>query len=251
MSLRARIRSRFAREASRHLARRPTRLQNAEPIISFSFDDFPASALHVGGAILEKAGFAGTYYAALGLAGRISRVGRLFQLEDLRDLHSRGHELGCHTYAHENAWETKPPEFEASIMKNRTALAQVLPGATFQTHSYPISCPRPGTKIRAGRHFACCRGGGQKINARVADLNNLSAYFLEKTMGELTHVARLIERNTSEQGWLILATHDVADHPSPFGCTPDFFESVVRCVKASGAKVLPVMKALEASRGSP
>ncbi|MGZ6012840.1 MAG: hypothetical protein ACXWK0_13450, partial [Caulobacteraceae bacterium] len=42
----------------------------AEPVVSFTFDDFPRSALTEGGGVLRERGWAGTYYAAGGFCGR-------------------------------------------------------------------------------------------------------------------------------------------------------------------------------------
>ncbi|MBZ5623491.1 MAG: polysaccharide deacetylase family protein [Acidobacteriia bacterium] len=74
------------------------------PLISFTFDDFPRSALHTGGAILNRSGLAGTYYACLGLMGGETATGKLFNADDLKILIDRGHELGCHTYSHCHSW---------------------------------------------------------------------------------------------------------------------------------------------------
>ena len=49
-------------------------------------------------------------------------------------------------------------------------------------------------------------------------------------------------------GWLIFATHDVDRHHTRFGCTPDFFEYVVQCAVNSGARILPMIEALELLR---
>jgi hypothetical protein len=81
------------------------------------------------------------------------------------------------------------------------------------------------------------------------DLNYLSAFFLEKSRDDFDAVATLIEQNRRARGWLVLATHDVDDHPTPYGCTPAFFEAVVRRVVESGATVLPVAAACEALSG--
>ena len=94
------------------------------------------------------------------------------------------------------------------------------------------------------KHFDCCRGGGQAHNAGTLDANMLSAYFLEKDAGDLARVKRMFEVNARDRGWLILATHDVCDAPTPYGCTPEFFEAVVRQAVGSGAKILPVSEAL-------
>jgi hypothetical protein len=41
----------------------------------------------------------------------------------------------------------------------------------------------------------------------------------------------LFEDNARCGGWLILYTHDVAEEPSAFGCTPGDFERLVAYVK--------------------
>lgn len=243
--LRLRLRNRYARTAAGLLARRVVMIQSSCPVISFTFDDFPTSALELGGAILNKCGTAGTYYTSLGLLGRTTPVGKIASASDLERVLSAGHELGCHTFAHCHAWETRPQVFEASVVENRRALNALLPDATFETMSYPISNPRPGTKRRVSRYFACCRGGGQTFNSGLTDLNNVSAFFLEQSRENPGSIKELIDRNCAARGWLVFATHDVCDSPGPFGCTPEFFEDIVRYCVTSGAKLLPIRKALE------
>jgi peptidoglycan/xylan/chitin deacetylase (PgdA/CDA1 family) len=229
-----------ARLAYTTLFRQPVSMRNEVPIISFTFDDFPRSAYHVAGTILKTYGFRGTYYAALGLMGkRASPVGEIFSLEDLDRVAADGHELGCHTFAHCHSWNTSPKVFEQSIIENEQRLRELLPEASFKTFAYPIAGPRPHSKRRAARHFSCCRFGGQTYNAGVTDRSLLSAYFLEQGRHEPDAVKRLIDRNSEACGWLIFATHDVSDTPTRFGCTPGFFEDIVRYASRSGAAILP------------
>src|SRR5262245_43876365 len=101
-----RIMRRYQRAAAGLLARRSFRLRNQEPLISFTFDDFPRSALFTGGKLLERYGAVGTYYAALGLMGKIAPTGEMFHREDLQSLLERGHELGCHTFDHCHSYDT-------------------------------------------------------------------------------------------------------------------------------------------------
>jgi peptidoglycan/xylan/chitin deacetylase (PgdA/CDA1 family) len=222
----------------------------ATPIVSFTFDDFPRSALHAGGECLKQFGAVGTYYVSLGLMGQQTATGTMFTQGDLEELASQGHELGCHTYWHSDAWETKPAAFENSVLQNRRALSELLPGATFNTLSYPISVPRPWTKRRVSALFAGCRAGGQILNTGTADLNHLAAFFLEKTKGDLGKIERLIEENRQARGWLIFATHDISKTHTEYGCRPEFFEAVVRLTVGSGAQILPVFRALEMIRGT-
>jgi hypothetical protein len=81
-------------------------------------------------------------------------------------------------------------------------------------------------------------------------LNLLRAYFLEQAAGDADAVRRLIDQNREARGWLIFATHDLREHPSRFGCTPEFFKTVVRSAVASGAQILPVIHAAERLGGA-
>jgi hypothetical protein len=138
--------------------------------------------------------------------------------------------------------------FEKSILKNKRALHTLLPDAAFKSFSYPVSGPRPLTKRRVAKHFDCCRGGGQTFNSGIVDLNSLSAYFLEKSRDWPEAVEQVIDLNCRAHGWLILATHDVSDTPTPYGCSPVFFERIVRYAMKSGAGVVPVGEAWRAIR---
>jgi peptidoglycan/xylan/chitin deacetylase (PgdA/CDA1 family) len=238
----------YRRKAASYCYRRPLAIEAKRPVISFTFDDFPKSALTAGGSILKQFGLVGTYYVALGLLGGDSPSGPIVDASELPGLLEDGHELGCHTFAHCDSWETDARSFERSIVENRDALKGVLPGVEFQTFSYPISLPRPATKARVARYFACSRAGGQTFNTGTADLNQLSAFFLEKSRGDRQAVKDLIDRNRGARGWLIFATHDISENPSPFGCTPEFFEDIVQYTAASGSQVLPITKALAVYR---
>jgi len=253
----ARARDRFAVEASRALVRRQLAVRTPVPLISFTFDDFPGSAFREAGSILTRYGARGTYYASLGLMGKPSPMGPMFQAEDLPELLQLGHELGCHTFGHCHSWNTPADVYERAIVENKKALTQVLPGTTFETFAYPFSAPNVGVKRAAGRHFMCCRGGGlstrrylshaggQTFNSGLTDLNLLCAVFLEKIRDNPEGLKSLIDQNARARGWLIFATHDVRDAPSRFGCTPGLFEQVVQWSLESGARILPVVEALK------
>lgn len=249
MPLRQRILEPFRRAASRLIFRKLVSLDLKRPIISFSFDDFPESAIRCGGAILHKHGLRGTFYASLGLMGKDTATGRLFGTEDLTPLVEQGHELGCHTFSHCHSGETRSDIFERAIRDNRVRLRQLLPSAEFRSFAYPISLPRPFTKRIAGKYFSSCRGGGQTFNSGTIDLNNLSAYFLEKSVHNIDEVKEVINRNDRSRGWLIFATHDITDNPSSYGCPPAFFEEIVRFAIDSGARILPVTEALQVGLG--
>jgi peptidoglycan/xylan/chitin deacetylase (PgdA/CDA1 family) len=239
-----RIEKFIARNLAKGLYRRQLNLRLARPIVSFTFDDFPSTALQTGGAILKEYGARGTYYVSMGLVGKESPSGLICSLDEIQNLAEDGHELGCHTYSHCHSWNTPPERFEEDIVKNQAALQEILPHYRLETLSYPISEPRPDTKRRAGNHFRACRAGGQTLNQGRTDLNQLYAYFLEQSGENLAAVNALIAQCLHTCGWLILATHDVQEKPSPYGCSPRFFEDVVQSAAESGAQILPVAEAL-------
>ena len=71
-SWRAKLRRRTVRLASRRPARAPRR-----PMLSFAFDDVPASAAETGAKLLEQRGLRGSYYVAAALAGTDAPTGRM------------------------------------------------------------------------------------------------------------------------------------------------------------------------------
>jgi len=241
----------YKRHAAKTVFKKIVSINPPVPYISFTFDDFPQSALRTGGEILKSHGFGGTYYTSLGLLGSDSPSGRVCTADDVIDAFENGHELGCHTFAHCHSWDCNFQEFEDSILKNQAELARMIKGASFRSFSYPISLPHPYIKRACARHFECCRAGGQAPNTGRTDLNQLAAYFLEKAAGSADTVKAMIDLNCRSKGWLIFATHDVSENPSQFGCTPRFFEEVIRFAANSGARILPVVEALEALQSSP
>jgi peptidoglycan/xylan/chitin deacetylase (PgdA/CDA1 family) len=243
--LATRVRDRLAWCVSRLRYRRSLKIGPGTPLISFTFDDFPRTALINAGAILKRHQIRATYYGAFGLMGTNGPVGELFLPEDVELLLNRGHELGCHTYGHNHAFTTTPDAFEASILNNRRLVDELLPGFRFRSFSYPFSFPRPVIKHLAGGYFDCCRGGGQTFNAGSADLNDLAAFFLEQTGGCPRVAKNIIDDACRAGGWLILSTHDVCAKPSRFGCTVELFEEVVEHAVRSGADILPVADALQ------
>lgn len=222
-------------------ARNMLELRNPTSIISFTFDDFPRTSYLVGGSILRAYGFKGTYYAALGLMGKESPVGRIFHLSDLENIIHDGSELGCHTYDHIDALKGNSSLFEDSIKRNQAALAQLLPHIHFKSFAYPKNTPRAQSKRLASKFYACSRAGGQSANGKKVDLNMLKSFFIDcKSTVNPSALKRLINRSVIDKRWLILSTHDICEAPSNYGCTPDFFEDIVEHIARSGALVLGV-----------
>jgi hypothetical protein len=248
-NIRERLIGKYQRTLSGMFFRDSVAMRNPVPLISFTFDDFPKSSLHVGGAILKAHGCRGTYFTSLGLINTVAPAGKIFSVEDLHQAIADGHELGCHTFAHCHSWDTPPALFEQSVIENQRSLRRLIPDASFATMSYPLCCPRPLTKRRVGRHFLCCRGGGQSYNSRLVSSTSVNALFLEQVRDNPAFIRTMIDNSNAARGWLVFATHDVSDSPSRYGLTPSFFDSIVRYSRDSGARVLPMREAWQLVAG--
>lgn len=84
---------RLANRAIWKLAGARRSLEADIPLVSFTFDDVPDSALGAGAAILEKYGVRGTFYIAGGLAGQVEPDRSLITPEGCSELLARGHAM--------------------------------------------------------------------------------------------------------------------------------------------------------------
>ncbi len=209
------------------------------PIVSFTFDDFPSSALDVGGRILENEGISGTFYTAFGLANTNTAVGPIGSLHDLAACVDRGHEIGCHTYDHLDCMRASAQEVNKSIVRNQ-AVARDLGLPPFRHFAYPFGCFGVAGKKTAMRHYASARTimvGVNRDNIDLGLLKSVPIYSHSETP-RWEHYLDDLQKNRA--GWLIFYTHDLSECPSPYGCTPEKLRFVVRRAREIGASILPV-----------
>jgi peptidoglycan/xylan/chitin deacetylase (PgdA/CDA1 family) len=213
-SWRGKLRRRTVRLAARRPARAPQR-----PMISFSFDDVPASAAEVGAPLLEERGVKGTFYVAAGLAGTDAVTGRMADADIMRRVAHAGHEIGCHTYTHLDCGQASACDAVEDVARNaETFAAWGLPRPT--TFAYPFGDVAPDTKRALAGRFSLLRALHKGIVVAGADLNQAPSVCVDGPDGEAV-VMRWLGRAAARRGWLILCLHDVSTTPSPFGCTPD------------------------------
>ena len=244
--------SRVAKAAQVRLARNVERngldTRLAGPLVSFTFDDFPRSALHEGGRVLRERGWAGTYFVAGSFCGR--RVDGLdyFDRDDLVRAAAEGHEIGCHTFGHLRLPEAGPAEIEADLRRNAAFVAETLPHHRLSSFAYPFGDLHLAQKAQIARRFPICRGIWPGLNAGRMDFAQLKAVSLERRMSEGFDVEAWLDRAEAERGWLIFFTHDVSDEPSPYGSSRRAFEAAADAVVRRGMRVLPVKNAVGLAR---
>jgi peptidoglycan/xylan/chitin deacetylase (PgdA/CDA1 family) len=243
MLLRSRIAS-TRRKALCVLARRDVLVPCDHPLISFSFDDFPRTALTVGGSILQDAGIRGTYYAAPGLINTLNELGPQFRREDLLDLLAAGHELASHTYSHISARTTRLANYVHEVERGYQTLTGTLGLNASRQFAYPYGEITLRVKRTVGPKMQSCRGICPGLNGPGVDLNLLRANRLYGDTDQFAPAKELIDENSRKKAWLIFYTHDVRTNPSPYGCTPALLEQVVRTAVESGARIATVAEVI-------
>jgi len=214
-SLRGKLRRRYTRLAWR----KPVHLSLTRPMLTFSFDDVPASAASAGAAILDAAGLKGTFYISAGLEDGEGPMGRYGSADDVRQLVRSGHEVACHTYSHLDCGQADLPTITADVDRNAKALAER--GATdLKSFAYPYGDVSFAAKQALGRRFSTLRTVQAGLVRSGSDANQLNAVGIEGPGGAAIAEAWMTEA-ISRKAWLILYTHDVADQPSDWGCTPE------------------------------
>ena len=225
--------------------RRDFSLAGSGPIVSFTFDDFLKSALQIGGSILKSYGVRGTYYAAMGLMDRANDIGGHFSAADLVHLLEDGHELGSHTFGHLSGRSSSLRDFQADVMMGMKAVNHFTGGGLSHQFSYPRGHATFRAKRRIGVIFSSCRGIIPGINESPVDLNLLRANSLYSRSFNIDAIEQLFEANERYKGWLIFYTHDISENPSPIGCRPDEFESVVRLAIKKQVSIVSVGEAVK------
>jgi peptidoglycan/xylan/chitin deacetylase (PgdA/CDA1 family) len=230
--------TRLARKLGRLLPNRPQPVAWPGGVVSFTFDDFPKSALSVGGAILESHGLRGTYYTAAGVAGTDGDLGPMCDTSDVEAAHRRGHEIACHTFGHLDCSRTKTGALLADIDENATALSDLTGGRNPRNFAFPFGSVSFAAKAVVSHRFDSCRGTDRGINAGTADFANLRANPVG-ACGDEAQIRSLIDAARARAAWLVFYTHDVAETPSPYGCTPERFAAIV-ALAAARCAILPV-----------
>jgi peptidoglycan/xylan/chitin deacetylase (PgdA/CDA1 family) len=219
--------------------RRPISLGEMPPMVTFTFDDFPRSAYDAAGATLRAFGGHGTYYAAPGWMDGGPPASDRYRTADL--------ELGTHTYSHVSCRSLSTAAYAAEIARGHDVLKQLVGDAASAHFAFPFGAVTPAVKKAAARQCESCRVTIGGLNGPVADLNFLRANRLYSDSVPFPRIQALIAGAARPGKWLLFYTHDVRDHPSPYGCTPAYFEDAVRCAVAAGMRVVTVGEAIAAA----
>jgi peptidoglycan/xylan/chitin deacetylase (PgdA/CDA1 family) len=228
-SLKGKLRRRLVRLADR----RPATGRLDRPMVTFAFDDTPASAVRTGAPILEARGVRGTYYFCAGLAGEDGHMGQYATREDMRGVAHAGHEVGCHTYSHLDCGQASASAVADDMARNAATLGDWGVARTLDTFAYPYGDVGFPGKAEAARRFRLSRGLHHGLIEAGTDLNQAPSVGIEGDDGEA--IARTwLGRARERKAWLILFTHGVEDATTPFGCSAAVLKRLVDEALAQG-----------------
>jgi peptidoglycan/xylan/chitin deacetylase (PgdA/CDA1 family) len=228
-----------------HLPIERFRLRNATPMVSFTLDDLPKSAATAGADILEAHGARGTFYVSGGIVGVCNPHWAAGTIDDVLALRHRGHEIGCHTFSHLRACDLDEASLADEIVRNRDYFAALDASIEATTFAYPFGYGSFARKPQLKSKFLTCRSIRPGVNSGSVDPQFLHASPLID--GQISHdgIERLFDDAQATNGWLIFYGHDVADRPSPWGCTPALMNYAV---EAACRRNIPALTMAEAFR---
>jgi peptidoglycan/xylan/chitin deacetylase (PgdA/CDA1 family) len=185
----------------------------------------------------------GTYF----VTGRLAlenTSGAIVTQDDLIEMVSRGHEIGCHTYSHQSVMGRNANDLANDLDLNATRLREAANLEGLFTFAYPYGQVSWTAKRVCGARFAACRGVREGMNYRFVDLSELRASRIFHPTYSPRHISELVKKCKRRGAWLIFYTHDVTERPSEWGCTPQEFTSVVQEVVNAGIEILSIKAAV-------
>lgn len=240
------LKAKLERHMARHFGRRNILPQPERPIISFSFDDCPKTALDNGAALLETEGWHGTFYMAMGLCGTTNHLGLHMSQRDVKAAFDTGHEIADHTYDHIDAQKTPLALFMINIEKNQTALdALGIPAS--RNFAYPYGSVSLKIKKRLKQEFELVRGVCDPETAKIdtALIPAMRMYSGHHIEDIIQTIKSMSTPDPKTPRWLNIYTHDISDNPSPYGCTPHEMRRIVNVIKDMDMQVMPMNKAYD------
>ncbi len=240
----AQIGGKVSRFMARNIATKALLMRHDRPLISFTFDDAPASACTAGAALLGQYQARGTFYISGGGCGQTSPGGPLATAGQLKELYAAGHEIGCHTFSHAAVAAVGRNALAAELERNRTFLREIHHDLVPRNFAYPYGDLSFRAKQCLETHFDSCRSLRSGMNVGLIDLGALKSCELQNSSIGCQGILDIIAAAVRRKGWLIFVSHDVDNQPSRFGVSPDLLEFALNTARTAGCRLVSVREAL-------
>jgi peptidoglycan/xylan/chitin deacetylase (PgdA/CDA1 family) len=227
--------AKIQRRLVQRLMAAPTQVRPDRPVVTFTFDDFPKSAL-AGADIVEAAGGHAGFFACTSFLGKRNPViGEMFDSATLQELTQRGHEVGAHGHAHLDCAKAGIRAVEKDIGENLVKLTEAGLETTVSSFAYPYGETTFSAKRWVADVFSAARGIASGVNAGAADRGQLKAVELLDTGWARKRAFEMLKTCIRSKGWLIYFTHDVSQTPSPYGVPHELIQELADMAINEGA----------------
>lgn len=223
-------------------------LRNPTPMVTFTFDDLPKSAVTVAAPLLEEHRARGTFYVSGGEVGVDTPEWESGNAADVVSLHRRGHEIGCHTFSHTRACDIGSGALAEEISHNRAWFRAIDPTIAAETFAYPFGMGSFTQKYLLRDEFRTCRSIVPGVNTGFVDLQFLRATPLIDRDIDQDGIERMFDEAESTNGWLIFYGHDVTERPSLYGCSPALLQHALQTATRRKMPILTMAEALRCAR---
>ena len=209
------------------------------PIVTFTFDDFPKSALNGADVIEKHNGRAGFYACTSFLGQRSPMMGEMFDGDTLAELRLRRHEVGAHSHTHLDCARDPLSKIERDIGENLVALSESGHNETVSAFAFPYGETSYAAKRWVGDVFATGRGVLAGVNRGEVDRSQLHAVELGASAMHRRRALAALKLCFAQKGWLFFYTHDVGASPTDYGAPTDLIGELAARAVEGGAVLAP------------
>ena len=131
------------------------------------------------------------------------------------------------------------------IERNRSYFRALCPDIKLENFAYPFGYGSFARKRQLQAAFRSCRSIMPGVNKGAVDLQFLRATPLIDRLIDRGGVDRAFDAAEKDGGWLIFYSHDVADQPSPWGCSPALLNHALEAASQRNIGVMNMAAALQ------
>jgi peptidoglycan/xylan/chitin deacetylase (PgdA/CDA1 family) len=176
--------------------------------------------------------------------------GRVFyDADDLHALTAAGHEIACHSFAHQPTPDLSMQDLEADAARNAEFLKPFLGGGRAESYAFPYGLASPRTKRFFAARFTNVRGVHPKLNSGRVDLALLNAISMETRCWDSAAICEAITRARHDCAWIIFYSHGVSETPGEYDSTPAMLSEVLGRLAEARIEILPMREAVKTAIG--
>ena len=211
-------------------------------MISVAFDDGWESTYDKALPLLQKYSIPTTQYVIAEVA--VNNVPEYMNIDHLKQLHMKGHEIGSHSLTHCNQTVLDQQGVEDNAARSKQLLeAQVGPIKSF---AYPLGQYNQLTQSIYQKHFPLIRTSDPGYNNRYFDETNIHSMAIVETTSD-KEFNSWIAYAKQHKVWLVVAYHRV-DASGEYSVSSAVLEKQLALIRASGLTITPVSAAAEMIR---